>query len=152
MSARPFNAFLQAEPALKPLLEQLGELNYLQGLVRELVPRAVAALAQVGSFREGTLVLTAKNGAAAAKLKQVLPELEEKLSQRLSQPIELKVNVGTIQWDESPPTSRKSKRTMSPVALDSMRKLAAELPASGLKQEVVTLLNRQDRRKIRDGD
>ncbi len=152
MSARPFNAFLQAEPALKPLLEQLGELNYLQGLVREFLPRTVAALAQVGSFRDGTLTLTAKNGAAAAKLKQVLPDLEEKLSQRLAQPVELKVNVSTIPWEESQRASRKEKRTMSPIALDSMRKLAAELPASGLKEEVVTLLNRQDRRRIRDGD
>ena len=99
MSARPFNTFIQAEPALKPLLERLSELSYLQRMVQEYLPRATAPLAQVGSFRDGTLTWYAKNGAAAAKLKQVLPDLEEKLSQRLSQPVEVKVSVLADQWE-----------------------------------------------------
>ncbi len=151
MSARPFNTFIQAEPALKPLLERLSELSYLQRMVQEYLPRATAPLAQVGSFRDATLTLVAKNGAAAAKLKQVLPDLEEKLSQRLSQPVEVKVSVLADQW-EAQSSPRKDKRTMSPIALDSMRKLAAGLPTSALKEEVVTLLNRQGRRRVKDGD
>lgn len=151
MTARPFNSFIDAEPALKPLLEQISALSYLQRMVQEFLPRATASLAQVGAFQDGTLMLTAKNGAAAAKLKQVLPELVEKLSQRLLQPIEVKVGVFTGQWDDSQPSPRKSKRTMSPIALESMRKLAADLPTSALKEEVETLLNRQVRRKRQEG-
>lgn len=151
MAAQPFASFIQAEPALKPLLEQLSELSYLQRMVRELLPRPYAGLGQVGSFRDPMLTLIAKNGAAAAKLKQVLPDLEEKISQRLLRPIEVKVSV-FINQSEEPRKSSRHKRTMSPVALDSMRKLAAELPDSALKEEVATLLIRQGRRRITEGD
>ena len=148
MSAQRFTNFIQAEPALKPLLEQLSELSYIQRIFQQAIPVAFASLGQVGSFRNGTLIVVAKNGAAAAKLKQVVPGLEKKISQLLQQPVEVKVNVFIDDVGGPTKLSHKDKPALSAVALESLGKLAAELPASALKNEVSTLLKRQSRRKI----
>ncbi len=145
MFARSFTTFIQAEPALKPLLQQLSELRHMQRLYQESVPATFAALGQVGSFRNGILIVVAKNGAAAAKLKQVVPSLEQKISQLLQQSVEVKVNVLVDDSDERVSPSPKRKRGMSPVALESLQRLATELPPSALKEEVSTLLKRQRR-------
>jgi hypothetical protein len=152
MSAQPFANFIQAELALKPLFQQLSELNYIQKIFQESVAAPFAKLGQVGSFRDGTVVLVAKNGAAAAKLKQIVPSLEDKISVLLGRPIAVKVSVLLDHQPESALSSRKAKPAMSPVALESLQKLAANLPASPLKDEVATLLKRQGRRRILDGD
>ncbi len=152
MSARSFATYIQAEPALQPLFQQLSELGYMQKIFQESIPAVFAKLGQVGSFRDGTLTIVAKNGAAAAKLKQVVPGLEEKISQILRQPVSVKVNVSLDNSGEAIPSSRKDKPGMSAVALQSLQKLAADLPASALKDEVVTLLQRQGRRRIWDAD
>lgn len=146
MSARSFTTFIHAEPALKPLLQQLSELSYMQRLYQNSVPAAFAALGQVGSFRNGILIVVAKNGAAAAKLKQVVPSLEQKISQLLQQPVDVKVNV-LVDSEERVSPPQKHKPVMGPVALESLQRLAAELPASALKDEVSTLLKRQARRE-----
>ena len=148
MSARSLTTFIQAEPALKPLLRQLSELSYMQRLYQEAVPASFAALGQVGSFRNSILNVVARNGAAAAKLKQVAPSLEQKISQLLRQPVEVKVNVLVDDSGQQARPSRKHKPGMGPVALESLQRLAAELPASALKDEVSTLLKRQGRCKI----
>ncbi len=147
MSARSFTTFIHAEPALKPLLQQLSELSYMQRLYQNSVPAAFAALGQVGSFRNGILIVVAKNGAAAAKLKQVVPSLEQKISQLLQQPVDVKVNVLVDSSEERVSPPQKHKPVMGPVALESLQRLAAELPASTLKDEVSTLLKRQSRRE-----
>lgn len=146
MSARSFTSFLQAEPALKPLLQQLSELDYFQELLRKCVPPSLAALGQVGSFRNGTLNVVAKNGPAAAKLKQIVPDLEEKLSQLVGQAIQVHVNVHLDNIDKPKQATRRNKPVLSTVALSSLGKLEAELPPSALRTEVSTLLKRQGRR------
>lgn len=152
MAAQPFSNFIQADPALKPLFQQLSELAYMQKLFQGSVPAAFAKLGQVGSFRDGTMIIVVKNGSAAAKLKQVLPGLEEKISQKFGLSVTIKVNVLLDNLGESAQPLRKAKPAMSAVALESLRKLAADLPASPLKEEVATLLKRQGRRRIWDGD
>ena len=118
----------------------------MQRLYQNSVPATFAALGQVGSFRNGILIVVAKNGAAAAKLKQVVPSLEQKISQLLQQPVDVKVNV-LVDSEERVGPPQKHKPVMGPVALESLQRLAAELPASALKDEVSTLLKRQGRRE-----
>jgi Dna[CI] antecedent, DciA len=150
MSAQSFATFIQAEPALQPLFQQLSELGYMQKIFQESIPASFAKLGQVGSFREGILNVVAKNGAAAAKLKQIAPSLEEKIAQILRQPVSVKVSVLLDNFGDAKSASRKVKPVMSKVALESLQKLAAELPTSPLKDEVATLLKRQGRRRIWD--
>lgn len=152
MSAQPFSTFIQAEPALKPLFQQLSQLSYLQKIFQESVAAPFAKLGQVGSYRDGTVALVAKNGAAAAKLKQVLPSLEEKFSELLGRPVTVKVSVLVDNQAEPTASTRNGKPAMSAVALESLQKLAAELPTSSLKDEVATLLKRQGRQRIWDGN
>ena len=152
MSAQPFSTFIQAEPALKPLFQQLSELSYLQKIFQACVSAPFAKLGQVGSYRDGTVALVAKNGAAAAKLKQVLPSLEEKFSELLGRPVTVKVSVLVDNQTEPTASTRNGKPAMSAVALESLQKLAAELPTSSLKDEVATLLKRQRRQRIWDGN
>ena len=150
MSAQSFTKFIQAEPTLKSLLERLCELDYLQGIFRKCVPASLARLGSVGSFQNGVLTVIAKNGAAAAKLKQAIPDLAEKISQLAQTPIEIKVSVFIDNVGETTKPLRKDKRALSAVALESLGKLASELPPSPLKNEVATLLKRQGQQRVLD--
>jgi hypothetical protein len=147
MSARSLNNFIQAEPALKPLLRQLSELRYVQTLVSQALPPSLAKLGQVGSFRDGTLVLIAENGAAAAKLKQVLPELIDKISQQLQKLIEIRVSVQVDLLTQQKEPKRHRKPPLGHAAIQSLRKLAEDLAPSPLKDEVALLVSRQTRAK-----
>jgi hypothetical protein len=146
MSAHPLTTFIDAEPALKPLLQRLSELRYAQSLFSQNVPPALAKLGKVGSIRDGTLIIFADNGAAAAKLKQALPEITEKISRQLQRPIEVRVNV-LIDPIEEKPERRRTKHPLSLDAIRSLRELAEELPASPLKEEVALLVARQSRNR-----
>ena len=147
MSVRALTTFIQAEPALKPLLRRLSELSYLQRLYTQFVPPSLAKLGQVGYFRDGTLIIFAENGAAAAKLKQVLPEVTQKISQQLQQLIEVRVSVQVDPLAQKTESSRRLKSRMSREAIQSLRKLAEDLPPSPLKEEVALLVTRQTRIK-----
>lgn len=146
MSARPLTAFIDAEPALKPLFKRLSELSYLQRIYAEAVPSPLAQLGQVAAIHEGKLVVAAKNGAAAAKLKQLAPQIAEKFSQRLQQTVEVQVIVQVAESAAEATTGRK-RAPMSRTAIDSLQKLADELPPSALKNEVSLVLKRQSRTK-----
>jgi hypothetical protein len=143
MSVRSLNTFFQSEPAIKPLLRRISELSHVQRLYNQTVAPSLRKLGEVGSFRDGTLIIFAVNGAAAAKLKQVLPEITEKISQQLQQVIQVRVSVQVDFSAQNPASPRQSKPPMGPQALGSLRKLAAELPPSPLKDEVALLLARQ---------
>ena len=142
MSARSLKSFIDDETSLKPLFKRLGELNYLQQIYLKAVPSALGKLGQVAALRDGKICIAAKHGAAAAKLKQLAPQIAEKMSQHLQQAIDIQVIVQVDESDAAEKSARK-KRTMSPVAIESLSKLAAELPPSALKSEVDILLKRQ---------
>ncbi|MEO5861159.1 MAG: DciA family protein [Burkholderiales bacterium] len=147
MSVRALTTFIQAEPALKPLLRRLSELNYVQQIYFQIIPAPLAKLGQVGSFGDGTLIIFAENGAGAAKLKQVLPEVAEKISQQLQKTIEVRVSVQPESLIGNTKLSRHHKSPMSPESIQSFRKLADDLPPSPLKEEVALLISRQTRIK-----
>jgi Dna[CI] antecedent, DciA len=144
MSARALTTFIQAEPALKPLLRRLSELSDVQRLYTQNVPPSLAKLGQAGSFRDGTLIIFAENGAAAAKLKQALPEVTHKISQTLQEPIEIRVSV-QVDAVGRKTEQRRYKAPMSPEALRSLRTLADKLRPSPLKTEIGHLITRQTR-------
>lgn len=147
MSVRPLTTFIQAEPALKPLLRQLSELSYIQRLYSQAVSPSLAKLGQVGSFRNGTLIMFAENGAAAAKLKQALPQITQNISRQFQQVIEVRVNVQVDPLAQKSEPNRHPKRSMSRKAIESLSKLADDLPPSPLKEEVEVLITRQSRVK-----
>ena len=147
MSVRSLNTFIQAEPALKPLMRRLSELSYIQQLYSQAVPPSLAKLGGVGSFHDGTLIIVAENGAAAAKLKQVLPEVTQKLSQRLAQAIDVRVSVQVDSLAGHTAPRHNQKPPLSSAAIQSLRKLADDLPPSPLKEEVALLVIRQMRNK-----
>lgn len=148
MSVRLLNTFIQSEPTLKPLLRRISELSQVQRLYSQTVPPALKKLGEVGSFRDSTLIIFAENGAAAAKLKQVLPEITQKISQQLQQPIEVRVTVQVDLTGQNIGLRRSTKPPMGPQALQSLRKLADELPPSPLKDEVALLVARQAKTEL----
>lgn len=144
---RSLNTFIQAEPALKPLMRRLSELSVIQGLYDQIVPRSQAKLGRVGSFQNGTLIIVTENGAAAAKLKQVLPEIAQQLSQRLNQVLDVRVSVQVDLFAGQAEPKRRQKPLMTPAAIQSLSKLADDLKPSPLKEEVSLLVTRQTRTK-----
>jgi hypothetical protein len=128
-------------------MRRLSELSVIQQLYSQTVPPSLAKLGQVGSFHDGTLIIVAENGAAAAKLKQVIPEIAQKLSQRLAQTIEVRVSVQVDPLAGKSAPRRKQKPPLSNAAIQSLRELADDLPPSPLKEEVALLVTRQTRTK-----
>ena len=93
-----------------------------------------------------TLLLLAAHGAAAARVRQVVPTLLSRLQQRGSQVTAIRVRVqpevGRGDWDTDPVERKPRTANLSPAGLHSMDVLGHNLEASPLKDAVEALLAR----------
>jgi hypothetical protein len=69
------NTFLGASPELRQLSGKAARLLALQRLYEQLAPATLARASHVQQLEGQTLTLAADNGAVAAKLRQLAPEL-----------------------------------------------------------------------------
>jgi len=103
MPPRPPNSTLPAALPIGDALAQCAPLARLQALLREsqacldavrpLLPAALAAQVRAGPVGEDGWTLLARNPAAAAKLRQLLPRLESTLRSRGWQGSAVKVRI-----------------------------------------------------------
>ncbi len=153
-AAKPLNDWLAKSGPVSTLMKTARELASLEAEVLSLLPpgmRAGIAVAGVktdnrGPQTEQTLLLLAAHGAAAARIRQVVPTLLSRLQQRGSQVTAIRVRVqpevGRGDWDTGPVERKPRAANMSPAGLQSMDALAHSLPDSPLKDAVQTLLTR----------
>jgi hypothetical protein len=143
MPAQKIGALIANEPALKPLLTRLAEINSLERIYFEAVPVALARSSQVSSYENGTLVIAAENGAVAAKLKQLLPTLTQAFVVKGIEvtAIRLAVQVpGAVADSVGLAPARKPALAHS--AAQSCRELADTLPESPLREALQRLARR----------
>ncbi len=72
---------MRESPALARLVDRLRESNAMFVTIRPLLPAVLAASVQPGPLDEAGWSLLGANAAVAAKLRQLVPRLEDRLRQ-----------------------------------------------------------------------
>ena len=153
-AAKPLNDWLTKAGPVSALMQTARQLASLEAEVLSLLPpgmRAGIAVAGVktdtrGPQAEQTLLLLAAHGAAAARVRQVVPTLLSRLQQRGSQVTAIRVRVqpevGRADWDVGPVERKPRTANIPSNGLQSMDALARSLPESPLKDALQSLLSR----------
>ncbi|TAH49495.1 MAG: DUF721 domain-containing protein [Betaproteobacteria bacterium] len=121
------NRFLGSGDALARLQDHAARLRRLQVVLERGLPPLLAGLCRVANLKDGTLVLSASGGAAAARLRQLTPSLVEHFVAAGHAVQTIKVKVATPEtatWRRPPP-----ERHISASARASLTQFAATLPA-----------------------
>ncbi|GJG97428.1 DciA family protein [Cupriavidus pauculus] len=151
-NAKPLNDWLAKAGPVSALMQTARHLASLEAEVFALLPPALRSGIAVGGIKtdsrgpqaEQTLLLLAAHGAAAARVRQVVPTLLSRLQQRGSQITAIRVRVqpevGRGDWDTGPAERKPRAENMSPAGLQSMDVLAHNLEDSPLKDAVQALL------------
>lgn len=108
MSTSSIDNFLGSGDALARLQDHAARLRRLQGALDTALPPQMKGQCQVANLKEGTLVVSAQGGAAAVRLRQMLPSLVEHFARAGHAVQTIKVKVATpeqIEW-RRPPTER----------------------------------------------
>ena len=139
---------LSAESEFQPLVVKARELRALAGLVDVFLAPDLARQARVANFKDGELVLSAANAAAAAKFRLLAPALSRYLSERRWQVKSVSVRVQP-RASRLPGTTADGaahkKPPMSPGTLQSLRKLHGEMADSPAREALAALIRRQSR-------
>lgn len=138
---RPLNGFLGSGDALARLHDHAARLRRLQVVVERLLPPALTDACAVANYKNDTLILLARNGAAAAKLKQLTPSLIGEITAAgvLVKNIQVKVQIQDFAVERPAPVAR----TLSESGKTSLSEFSATLPEdSPLRQSIERLLAR----------
>ena len=138
---QPLQRFLGGGDALEALHEHAMRLRRIQGALETELPAALSSACGVANLKGDQLVLLARNGATAAKLRQMAPSLQSSLAAR-GFPIG-RIQVKVQLQPEIPEATPARARTISADSLQSLRQLATSLPeASPLRASVEHLIER----------
>lgn len=124
---RLLQGFLGSGDALARLQDHAARLRRLQGVLERGLGPALAQACRVANLKDDILVIAAHGGAVAARLKQMVPSLEQHFLQAGYPLAGIKIKVATPQqaeWRRPPP-----ERHISPAARSSISDFAATLPA-----------------------
>lgn len=133
--------FLGTGDALARLQDHAQRLRRLQGALDAALPTPMIGQCEVANLKDGTLVVAARSGAAAVRLKQMLPSLIEHLgrSGHAVQAIRVKVSAPAAAELARAP----SERHISETAKAELSAFAASLPAdSPLRTALARLVAR----------
>lgn len=151
--AKPVQDWLSGAGSVGPLMQAARQLASLEAEVLSLLPPGLGGGVAIGGIkndardsREATLVLLAAHSAAAARLRQVVPTLLERLQRRGSQITAIRVRVQPQGGNDSlwpQETEKPPKRAkMTAVGVNSLAALANELPDSPLRQALAEMIAR----------
>ncbi len=118
--------FGQAD-ALRALQVHASRLVRLEAELRACLADHLVQTCHVANLRGDELVIHADSGAAAAKLRQAVPSLLQRLAERGANIAAIKVRVKPVEY--RPPAPPPSHRTVSDDARRDMKALADSLPA-----------------------
>lgn len=136
---QPVSDWLGRLTADNAVARHARRLMALQPLVDRCVPASLRVPLKVANFREGTLVLTAPNGALAHRARLAVPALLAAL-QRLEPAVHaLRIEVQRTFPEPRPP---RKVAVLSATARESLQGLADTLPDSDVKAAVQRLLKR----------
>ena len=130
------NSYLGASPELRQLSGKAEQLIALQRLYERLAPISLTRSSHVLQLEQQILTLAANNGATAAKLRQLAPELVGLLQDRGCEVTRIQVRVQVAQ---SPSILASIPASLSAKGRERLTELAAGLPDSPLRSALQRL-------------
>jgi hypothetical protein len=143
MAARSLNAYLNSAGDLSRLSAHAGRLVKLQRIFEKIAPDYLAASSRVANFKSGKVVIHADSGAVAAKLRQILPSLTDKLLLEGAEVTEIQVKVQPADITIQPKNRRDTRAPVSVDVKTGLQALADNLPDDApLKNSLKQLVDR----------
>lgn len=143
---RPIQALLRESDGVAPVHARLVRLSRLQQSVADALPSGFGDACRVATVEGSTLVIAVANGAVAAKLKQMLPRLLEKILENKKQEQEVTGIAVIVQPDffrlETAPLNGTPKL---PMTADQLSGLASALTESPLKETIERIRKKRER-------
>jgi hypothetical protein len=136
MRFQKLDAYL--ETGIQALMPQARRLLELRQILATCLPKNLQRSCTIANYLQGKVVIFAENSAIAAKLKLLVPELQDRFVSRAIEVTGIDIQV---QPKEALNTVEKFAE-LSPGAIDSLTELERQLPDSELKSAVSTLLER----------
>lgn len=137
---RRLNALFRDNAELHALADEVGKLVDLQKLWSGIVPAALQPFTRAGGVKHRRITVFADNGAVAAKLKLLAPNLLKNLQNKGVEVTSIRVEV-QVKSQRRAPTH--APRILSNQAAASLTQLAEKLPDSPLKQSLQRLAKRR---------
>ncbi|HAF55751.1 MAG TPA: DUF721 domain-containing protein [Thauera sp.] len=138
---RPLSRFLGSGDALARLQDHAARLRRIQGALELALPPQLQGQCQVANLKDGALVLSARGGAAAVRLRQMLPSLLDQLVAAGHAVQTIKVKVASpeqVSWQRQP-----TERHISSEAKAGLGVFASSLPPdSPLRASLERLIRR----------
>lgn len=125
--SRPLHRFLGSADALARLQDHARRLLQLQRSLSSALPPALIDECQVVNLKEGVLVIHCRHGAAAVRLKQLLPRVIHHFAQAGHVLNDIKVKVKPAHHVQLRPAP--TQRQISPQSRNHLEQFAATLPA-----------------------
>jgi hypothetical protein len=136
---RRINAFFNATE-LHALSDEAEKLNSLQKIWSGIVPAALRPYTRAGGVKHRRITVFADNGAIAAKLKLLSPNLLKNLQNKGVEVTSIRIEVQVQSQRRAAP---RVARTISDQAADSLAQFAENLPDSPLRQVLKRLSGRR---------
>lgn len=137
---QPVQGFIESDERLRSLQTHVQEIMRLQRIWQKIVPAGLAEASRIGQIDAGTVSIYADHGAAAAKLRQLVPGITAALARHgiAASSVLVKVRTQAIP-DRYRPVN---KPQITPAALHQLNELQQQLESGSLKSALSALLNR----------
>ena len=132
-------SLLNSLPELQALNRELKQLAVLQSALAEILPDDLSTSIRVSVMKAGSVTLSANNGAAAAKLKQLTPRILDALRKHVHEINGIRVEVQLRTGDNPLPEKQIS---LSSGASEAIETLSKQLDTSPLKDALDRLSRR----------
>jgi hypothetical protein len=136
---RRLNALFKENAEFRALAGEAGKHAWLQKIWAGIVPPALQPFTQAGGLKHRRITVFADNGAVAAKLKLLAPNLLKNLQNKGVEVTSIRVEVQVKSLRNTPP---KPVRNISPAAAASLSGLAEKLADSPLRSALEKLARR----------
>lgn len=138
---QPLQRFLGSGDTLAKLQDHADRLRRLQTLLEQFLPGPLSASCAVANQKGDVLILLARSGAAAARVKQNIPSLLEKFIAAGTGIASIQVKVTVTYAPEPPPPPQV--RTLGGSGRESLEALKNSLPEDApLRESLQRLLER----------
>jgi hypothetical protein len=131
------------------LFSHMTALTTMQDVFCGIAPPQLARHCALGGLSNGKLIILARNGAIAAKLRQTTPSLLLKFQAKGYEVTAIRIAVQANSGTQGNNTTA-AKRSIGRAGRESLRQLAMKLPQSPLKASVESLLHTASGRRPAD--
>lgn len=139
--SNPLHRFLASGDTLSRLQDHTRTLLRAQEALRGMLPQPLGAASSVANLREGRLVVFARNGSVASRLRQMVPSLISGFAARGMIVQGIDVKVGIVVEAEPPPP--REARVLGTAGRRSVEDLIGQLPEDApLRASLQRLLDR----------